>query len=1386
MVGRKDSDIFLRIELVGAEAVRELLKSLGATGQQSLDKISRAGPKTANALDRVDKGANKLTKSTKQLSTGQTKLQEQLRNTAAGLAVVQGPLGPLAGRFTAVGAAIGRVGPIVGLAIAGIAGLTAAFIGGAKAGAQEARGLKRIENQILATGFAAQKTVGQIRELSDVVAFDTFASREGARDAASVLLTFPTIQGDNFERVLRLSQDMAEIFGGDLRTQALRLGRVLEDPARNMGALGRSGVVLNETLRKQVKAMQEVGDKAGAIELILKTLEGRIGGAGVSDGLAGQADLLADKWNRLLSTFGETALVAESTAFVLKALEQGTDFLQGNLNAVIDLPLEVQAKRLEKAREALNKERAALEATFATETSAFATDGPGENAANTVVFRASSQSLAARELAQDKKEATLQSKTDQQSLKQRRLAQDARSAAIAEARAKLQSEIDELEVSVLTASATKADKIRKEFEGTLQDIRDTIKEFPQLTDLTIERRIIAEKKLDADLAALPPTSGEKFLQGLLEDESLSGLSPRQLAIEQGGRKAGPESEALGRIESAKKFDRDQGVRNDAVVKALEEELRLMKLTTEEREVETASRKVAGDSREDQADRADAANAQRAIIAQRQEDSDQKRLDALRLEIHQVGLSEEAIALEAAAQEFSNENKAEAIELTRQSFAAKAAEADSKLIDALIEEIELSKLNNEERQIAIALRGLSEKATDDEAKAFRALTVTLIENTKVRAAASKRASDAISLTKSLENPQERFNRLVSETSLLYQDWVQSSGEVGISLETQQRALAKLREELEKSDPAVQAKIRQDKFDADRIASLERALSLIGLSERALANEAAAFGVSNAAKSKTIDLSNQAVDANMRLSDTNLIETLQAEIDLARLSEREREIEIAMRGFSELAIDGQREALEKLINTELDEAAARQVMNRMIQQSEGLTKSLETPQERYNRQVQETVRLHELWQDTNGRVGISLDTMQRAMGALQLQLDRSNRDLANWQDAAFETTDILRGLALGTETWLSALERLAEFFADRFLFDPLADALDDLIAGAFSVDPTALVAQTTQATVVGQADVIGKGVGFGESLTGGSLDFGDVGEEAENVTTSLANLSSSVVPSVDALGEQLPTATFGSVAAEQIGALSTQANTLVTDQATTSEVSAIVQTNVALGSLATAATGAAAALSTVAATGGGSAGGGLLGAALSGVSGFAGGGSAGSTAFAAGGIVSGPGTDTSDSILARLSDGEAVLPADVVRKNPDLVESLIAGGSHRAVDDSEIPGFRFGGILEKNRPFSSIDSLVKNRRQGRFENNPESALTGALSAPAGSRVGGRSTERAGARARTQNDIRISGPFVVMEGGGSGDGFDGFAGEGETMAMLLDRMLPAIVAAVEARIR
>ena len=88
------------------------------------------------------------------------------------------------------------------------------------------------------------------------------------------------------------------------------------------------------------------------------------------------------------------------------------------------------------------------------------------------------------------------------------------------------------------------------------------------------------------------------------------------------------------------------------------------------------------------------------------------------------------------------------------------------------------------------------------------------------------------------------------------------------------------------------------------------------------------------------------------------------------------------------------------------------------------------------------------------------------------------------------------------------------------------------------------------------------------------------------------------------------------------------------------------------------------------------------------------------FADGGIVRGPGTGTSDSIVARVSNGEAIIPAKSVARHPDLVNSLVSGN---------IPGFAGGlfptlgtvlGGTFKSRRYSPVAMMAPGNTPGGF--------------------------------------------------------------------------------------
>ena len=247
-------------------------------------------------IDTAGRSVGKLKKATDKVTPSQKKFQDNLRNTAGAIAAVQGPLGPVAGRISSIGAIIGRVNP---LTLAFLAGFTAIGVAIGKfisVGSRAESQLLKLEALLKATGGASRQTAEDLEALAVSIGRNTLASVQGARDAAGVLLTFKSISGDTFSEVLKLSQDLAAVGFGSIKTAALQLGKALEEPEIGLSALRRVGVSFTEEQKEQIKVLSLTGQQAKAQQLILKALKEQVGGAGVgaAGGLAGAFDTLGE------------------------------------------------------------------------------------------------------------------------------------------------------------------------------------------------------------------------------------------------------------------------------------------------------------------------------------------------------------------------------------------------------------------------------------------------------------------------------------------------------------------------------------------------------------------------------------------------------------------------------------------------------------------------------------------------------------------------------------------------------------------------------------------------------------------------------------------------------------------------------------------------------------------------------------------------------------------------------------------------------------------------------------------------------------------------------------------------------------------------------------
>jgi hypothetical protein len=287
-------------------------------------------------VDASKKKLQQFKKTTGSVSSGQKKFQENLRNTAGAIAAVQGPLGPVAGRISSIGAIIGRVNPLT-LGLLGAFTLAGVALGKfVSAGANAEKQALKLEAIIKATGGAANQTAVDIENLAQSIGINTLASVQGARDAAGVLLTFKSISGETFGEVLKLSQDLAAVGFGSINTAALQLGKALEEPEIGLSALRRVGVSFTEQQKEQIKVLSLTGRQQEAQALIIKALKEQVGGAGegAAGGLSGAFDTLGER----ITLFFEKSAAGQK---IVQSLTTVINGLSNILGKFIPEPLEL-------------------------------------------------------------------------------------------------------------------------------------------------------------------------------------------------------------------------------------------------------------------------------------------------------------------------------------------------------------------------------------------------------------------------------------------------------------------------------------------------------------------------------------------------------------------------------------------------------------------------------------------------------------------------------------------------------------------------------------------------------------------------------------------------------------------------------------------------------------------------------------------------------------------------------------------------------------------------------------------------------------------------------------------------------------------------------------
>lgn len=290
-----------RITAEGLSDLERSLKELGPAGEAAFERLAKASPQLQTALGRANEELDKTRNKLKQLGdNGAKAVLDQASAAAHGFASGLGP----------VGSALAALGP-VGLAAAAALGVVGgAIVAGTAALEKEEQGFRRLNAVLAATGNAAGITAGEVRGLADEIQNSTMASGEAVVEAATRLAAFGGTGAAAFGDVLKRAQDMAAVFGGDVRTNSEQLAQALAKIDQGeVSSLRRSFGFLGAAALDAVEGLAKAGQTAQAQERFMAALQERVGGAGAAErgnSLTGAVKGLGDAWDDFLKALGQT------------------------------------------------------------------------------------------------------------------------------------------------------------------------------------------------------------------------------------------------------------------------------------------------------------------------------------------------------------------------------------------------------------------------------------------------------------------------------------------------------------------------------------------------------------------------------------------------------------------------------------------------------------------------------------------------------------------------------------------------------------------------------------------------------------------------------------------------------------------------------------------------------------------------------------------------------------------------------------------------------------------------------------------------------------------------------------------------------------------------
>jgi tetratricopeptide (TPR) repeat protein len=265
-------------------------------------------------------------------------------------------------QFAAIGKDLSRVagGIAVGVGVAGA--VTAKF---ASSAIKAAEGVQQANNRLAQVNqsmglFGTQTDVvtNRLIKFAEANELSTAVDAEVIKATQAKLLTFKNLAqtadetGGSFDRATKAALDLAAAGFGSAETNAVQLGKALQDPIKGITALARAGVTFTAQEKDKIKTLVESGKVLEAQNLILSAIETQVGGT--AEATAKSSDKIKLAFDNVLESAGEGLSPAFETLATVLTEDVApilTDFAE-DIGPTVSHIIEVIADVLKQATDA--------------------------------------------------------------------------------------------------------------------------------------------------------------------------------------------------------------------------------------------------------------------------------------------------------------------------------------------------------------------------------------------------------------------------------------------------------------------------------------------------------------------------------------------------------------------------------------------------------------------------------------------------------------------------------------------------------------------------------------------------------------------------------------------------------------------------------------------------------------------------------------------------------------------------------------------------------------------------------------------------------------------------------------------------------------------------